>query len=119
MKKKLLTIMLTIIMVSQALPVTIFADVHDSNSVYFTNVRFDWKDLKVSTDDTGNLTGVSAAAWFNYDNANSISGRDIGFYIAEKDNDPVEQAPIILNIGISKFNELMNPNVGMIELLEE
>ena len=105
--KYIISIVLSTIMLLAFLPIQVFAAVHDDTSEYFTSDYFDWKDLKVTTDNSGNLTGVSAAAWYNYGDASTIAGRDYGFYIVETSEDKVIRNGSRTNLPLATFDSLM------------
>lgn len=105
--KYIISIVLSTIMLLTFLPIQVFAAVHDDTSEYFTSDYFDWKDLKVTTDNSGNLTGVSAAAWYNYGDASAIAGRDYGFYIVETSEDKVIRNGSRTNLPLATFDSLM------------
>lgn len=107
MKKRIICMLLAAVMLLMLIPITAFAAVHDSESEYFTSSYFDWKDLKVSTDNAGKLTEVSAAAWYNYGDASTIAGRDYGFYIVKTSEDKVDQAGNVTNLPLATFDGLM------------
>lgn len=105
--KYIISVILSTIMLLAFLPIQVFAAVHDDTSEYFTSDYFDWKDLKVTTDNSGNLTGVSAAAWYNYGDASTIAGRDYGFYIVETSEDKVIRNGSRTNLPLATFDSLM------------
>lgn len=105
--KYVISVLLSAIMLLTFLPIRVFAAVHDNSSEYFTSDYFDWKDLKVTTDDSGNLTGVSAAAWYNYDDAAFIAGRDYGFYIVETSEDKIIGLTNKADLPLDTFDSLM------------
>lgn len=105
--KYAISVLLSAIMLLTFLPIQVLAAVHDDTSEYFTNDNFDWKDLKVTADDQGNITGVSAAAWYNYGDASAIAGRGYGFYIVEKNEDRIITCGNRNNLPLATFDGLM------------